>query len=227
MRKYEINKNERKTLLPKSLSKLRTKDIEYLMTLEWTEDDFKKMGSPRLENLPVHLRSLDFAISTRGNKGYVVQGNIVIPGSSVVQLYNPSGQMIVGREGWPHPVDPTGKFTNGAIYQAIDRRCVQPSWNKFCMVVGTPSIDFLNTRIPNWGASIGDLNQYWVVGVNEGGKCVVAFNDDTDNDNHGYMTQIIRIIQGRDFAEMYAHLIIENHEDEEMLFDGGGHGAGI
>jgi hypothetical protein len=216
-----------KILYPNSVTKMRKKDFDRLRNLVWSEEDRRSVGNPQLDNLPVHLRFLEYVISTRGDRRFLAQGGIIIPGSSVVHLYYPTGQMMVGRKGWPHPVNASGHFTNGAIYRAEDRRCSVTGINKYCMIVATPKIVFYNSRIPNWGASVGSLDIHWEVGANDGGTCLVAFNDDHDSDNSGALTMRIRIIQARDFADMYAHLAVENAEDEEMYIEGGGNGVGI
>lgn len=195
--------NDRRDLPSKSLDEFSKEDLEELRGMRWSEEDREQFSLPSLDALPLHLRFLDYGISTQGFKHWVKQGNIVIPGSSVVQLYAGQGALNVGVP--QGPVTVTGHFSDGTVQGPAGGGFPRPGWNKFCMAVASPSIAFYNTSIPNWGASgttATSPTDYWVVGVNNGGQCEVACNDDVDRDNRGSLAMIIRITQASDFALM-------------------------
>lgn len=51
----------------------------------------------------------------------------------------------------------------------------------------------VNTKVPNWGASVGDESVFWDIPANEGGFIYTAFND-TDNNNRGVFQQTLKIL---------------------------------
>lgn len=192
-----VTSMEPTSVYPMSLSNLTHKDIEELRTMKWTDEEIKLSG---LSNLPTHLQSKVYIISTHGNRNFIEQKGVVIPGNSIIRLYNPEGVIEMG---WKRLVKPTGHFVdNGEVFGPANAKFTHSDFNKFCMLVRTPNLIFKNTSIPNCGASV---DAYWNVAANDGGPCQVAFNDE-DNNNTGTFTQYLEVWQASVFADWIANL---------------------
>ena len=171
---------------------------------DWSAADKKLLQADSIDELPLHLRFVEFIISTHGNRNWVNQNGVVIPGNSVVRLFDANGSMEMG---WNRPVRPTGHFyDNNEVLGPPDGGFTVTGANRYCMLVRTPAIWLRNGSIPNYGASVGD--SYWDIGANDGGQCSVAFNDN-DNNNSGTFTQRLVVYPARVFAEIARNLLTQ------------------
>jgi hypothetical protein len=188
---------EPRAIVPLDLGKLTRDDIDQLRAQKWTDAD---RAVSKLDTLPIHLQSVVSIISTHGNRNYENQNGVVIPGNSVIRLYSASGTIDMG---WQRLVGPSGRFVdNGEILGPAGSDFTRSGVNRYCMLVQTPKVFFLNTGVPNWGASV---EAYWNVGANDGGQVMVAFNDN-DNNNSGTFNQFLEIREASAFAEWVSHL---------------------
>ncbi len=169
----------------------------------WGESDIKSLGD-RYQEFKA-LGYIEYTIKCNPSRNWIRQPGVIIPGNSIIRLYNYTGSMEMG---WNRYVDPTGKFLdNGERLRAISPDfTASPDWNAFCFLVSTPTTVFKNTQIPNYGASVGDLYTYWTVDADDGGICETAFND-TDNNNSGAFLQILRIEPINTFIERNVNLL--------------------
>jgi len=187
----------------KSLFFLGEDDHSAMMEREWSKDDLAKLADVRQAEATA-LGYIEYTIRCGPSRNWVAQAGVYIPGNSIIRFHSHVGSMQMG---WNRYTDPTGKFIdNGERYRAESHLfTMHPDWNAFCFLVSTPTKAFINTGIPNYGASVGDLYTYWNIGAGDGGDCRTAFND-TDNNNSGQFLQVLRIESQRSFAMRHKNL---------------------
>lgn len=174
---------------------------------EWSKEDISILdeisGSKSGSTAP--LADSEYLINIRNSRNWRVQGEIFIPGNSIVRLFGESGVMRYANDG--RSCGPSG---SNAI--AGSGFTVPTEANAHCFLVGVrgrvripgdpngPDYWLRNTEIGPKGASIGTLGAFWEIATNDSGGCYTAFNDDFDRDNSGEFQQRIRIIPMNVFA---------------------------
>jgi hypothetical protein len=122
----------------------------------------------------------------------------------VVQILNAQGTIDIGF-GKGFEVDPTGQFVNKQERRQTHEEFVMAKADAFSMLVANPNVIFFNPDSGEKGSSVGTEAHFWMVTARDGGKCMVAFNDEND-DNKGLFTATLRIWRPNDFKAYYSRL---------------------
>jgi hypothetical protein len=197
-----------KLLRPFAPRSLHRKDIDEMMTRHWSQADIETIFQGSQErattffNLPLHLQTFEYFISTTGKNSWEAHPDhrfpIVVPGNSRVWLTEDSGRMDVGW-GSSKLFDSNG-YCNGQPWPELPNlNFLRTDMNRFCFMVKVGNLILWNSGIAPLGAS---TSAQWALAADKGGWLYVAFNDEDSGNNSGVLTQKISWMQLSTFATL-------------------------